>query len=286
MADAEILLRVARCSRLNAASREHCWAMLDESEKVRNRRFRFQADQDRHMLGRALLRSAIAEQLAVEPQSLTLLLDAHGKPYLEKPTGTGSSAVNEVSFNLSHSGDWVVVALAEAPVGIDVEHTARNNDVLALADRYFFGRELAELQSFPEAEQPERFFDYWTLKEAYMKARGEGIALGLENFGFRLRGDSSPSALNGVRDNPKRAVATIAHEPTSQIQLMLDDCLDDDPAAWQFLCATPEEDYRLALAIRSERTLKLRVEEYFSERHTQALDWTLNAAWQPSLNAQ
>ncbi|MGB5324450.1 MAG: 4'-phosphopantetheinyl transferase superfamily protein [Pseudomonadales bacterium] len=247
-------VRIAHCSRLDDDLRQRYWQLLDNTERARNQRFRFRADRDRHLLGRALLRVSLAEWLGLEPHALPLAVDEYGKPFLDaacmRGAGNAGEQIDALHFNLSHSGDWVVAALAPWPVGVDVEHTERKNDVLSVARHYFFGAELAELHSFPEQEQRERFFDYWTLKEAYMKARGEGIALGLENFGFRLCGGAA-------------------------IELTLRPGLDDDPAAWQFACLSPAADYRLALALRSAGWAEVRVEEVLPLRSVRALGWDM-----------
>ena len=64
---------------------------------------------------------------------------------------------SKFTFNVSHAGDWVILALSSEPVGIDIEYTPRNNDVMAVAHRYFYGAELKELQAFSPSEQRERF---------------------------------------------------------------------------------------------------------------------------------
>lgn len=269
VAGTDVLLRVARCSGLDNALREAYWQLLDDVERTRNQRFRFQADRDRHLLGRALLRSSIAEWLGTKPQALSLRLDAHGKPQLGNAPNVFEepAASEQLHFNLSHSGDWVVVALANVPVGIDVEHTLRKSDVLSLAAHYFYGEELKELQSFPEPEQRERFFDYWTLKEAYMKARGEGISLGLENFGFRLHSEGACAAQANTGENSA---------DKNRIELMLNESLQDNPQAWQFFCVSPVAEYRLALAVRSAGKATIRTEEYWPFRESTPLDWRLN----------
>jgi len=102
---------------------------------------------------------------------------------------------------------------------------------LAIADRYFSKPELNALFSLPVDQQQDRFFDYWTLKEAYMKARGEGIALGLSNFGFQLC-------------------------DSGRISLYLSSSIDDTPADWKFRCLTPELDYRLSIAAKTPADLR------------------------------
>ena len=143
------------------------------------------------------------------------------------------------------------MALSSEPVGIDIEYTPRNNDVMAVADRYFYGAELEELQALSPSEQRERFFDYWTLKEAYIKARGEGISLGLANFGFSITSENA-------------------------IRISMRSCLNDSPDDWQFWSLTPEIDYRLALALKSSSRAELAFYESVPFRYTVRLDWRVN----------
>lgn len=217
-----ISLIVTRCEQVSDELLGRYSDLMSDEERQRNERYHFAIDRRRDLIARALLRTQLAERLSTQPQSLIFTRGEHGKPAL---VGNDQEAAN-VQFNLSHAGDWVVLALASKRVGVDIEYTPRNNDVMAIADRYFFGQEINELKSFNKSEQVQRFFDYWTLKEAYMKARGEGIALGLSNFGF------------SVIDK-------------QNISIKMKPCLNDNPSDWQFLLTSPNPDYRLALAINS-----------------------------------
>lgn len=191
-------------------------------EQLRNGRFRFESDQHRDRIARALVREVLAEELDLPPQSLRFVKGAHGKPDLDRAFHQIDRAIE---FNLSHSGNWVVLAVARERVGIDIENIERENNVLAIADRYFFGEELEELYSFPLLEQRKRFFDYWTLKEAYMKARGEGISLGLSHFGFSVLGNS--------------------------ITIHMTEAIKDNPDQWQFLCSPLPQSNRVLNSLLS-----------------------------------
>lgn len=227
-----ITLTITRCDEVDDNLLERYAALLSDDERQRNQRYRFAADRRRDLIARALLRTQLAERLQLPPESLVFERGEHGKPALVLDDDSLLSshaalqAAKHLQFNLSHSDDWVVLAVADNRVGVDVESTARENDVMAIADRYFFGSEIEELTSFNTSEQRQRFFDYWTLKEAYIKARGEGISLGLSNFGF-----------------------SVANKPNITIEM--NSCLDDSPLDWQFFCVTPNANYRLAVALNS-----------------------------------
>ncbi len=220
LTQADITLVITRCEDVSDSLLNSYESLLSDDERQRNQRYRFAADRRKDLIARALLRSQLGERLNLAPASLVFKRGEHGKPALVLDSS--------LEFNLSHAGDWIVLAMAESRIGVDIEHTARDNDVMAIADRYFFGSEIAELTSFEPSEQRQRFFDYWTLKEAYMKARGEGISLGLSNFGF-----------------------SVANKP--DITIEMNSCLNDSPLDWQFFCVTPNPDYRLSLAFNSSK---------------------------------
>ena len=113
----------------------------------------------------------------------------HGKPgLLDSP--------RPLDFNLSHSGDWLACAVtAGTAVGLDIEYCDPDRDVLKLAGRFFQAPEIAALQACSKAEQTARFYDYWTLKEARIKAGGAALGLGLESSGFKL---DFPAGAGGV----------------------------------------------------------------------------------------
>ena len=232
IAVSDITLIVTRCGQVSDELANSYCHLLSDDERQRNQRFRFAADRRKDLIARALLRTQLAAQLMQPPESIVFKRGEHGKPALL----SDNPLADNLQFNLSHAGDWIVLAMANKPVGVDVEFTSRNNDVLAIADRYFFGKEIDELQTFNSDEQRQRFFDYWTLKEAYMKARGEGLSLGLSNFGFSIK-------------------------KNSDISIHMKPILNDSPSDWQFFCVTPHADYRLAIALNSMVKPSVRVFE-------------------------
>jgi 4'-phosphopantetheinyl transferase len=197
-------------------------ALMSAAELQRQARYRFERDRHRDLIARALVRTSVSRYLGGEPGHWRFHPGEHGKPEL-------IGAPLPLRFNLSHSKDLVVCAVAlQHDVGVDVEYTERGNDVLAIARHYFSRREVEDLFALPAERQRDRFFDYWTLKEAYIKARGKGISLGLGNFSFDLTCSDEIS---------------IGFVPT----------LNDDAAAWQFRLYRPLPEYRMALAWRQGR---------------------------------
>ena len=241
-----VWLGAVRCSAISSVQATNYRALLSRDELARNRRYGRAADQHRDLVARALLRTALGEQLGIEPQALIFSAGEHGKPQVE--SGQKLSDV-PLQFNLSHAGDWVVLAMARCRIGADIEQTARRNDVLAIAKRYFSPAEQRELALF-DGDQQQRFFHYWTLKEAYLKARGEGVSLGLANFSFSLA-------------------------DTARIAITVQPCLEEQASQWRFTSVAPESGYRLALAINSPLQPQYYGEEWRPLLSRRALAWDL-----------
>lgn len=216
----EIHLWLARCSDIrDPLLLGRYRGLMNEEELVRLQRFRFERDQHRHLVARALVRTSLSRYAPVEPGCWQFARGVQDKPEL-------AAAPLPLRFNISHSGDFVVCAVSlEFDIGVDIEAMERTNDVLAIARHYFSAPELASLSELPAALQRDRFFDYWTLKEAYMKARGEGISLGLGNFSFRLSDDGA-------------------------IAIAFTAAIEDHPPDWRFRLFDPAPGYRMALAWR------------------------------------
>jgi 4'-phosphopantetheinyl transferase len=198
-------------------------ALMSGDELERMARFVFESDRRAFLLTRALVRTTLSRYAPVPPADWRFIANAHGRPeILDRPAG-----VPDLRFNISHTTGLIACAVTIGrEVGVDVEHIVRalTHDV---AGRHFAPAEVNDLRRLPEDQQRRVFFDYWTLKEAYIKARGFGLALPLGDFAFKL--------------NPPHA-PTIAFEPA----------LEDDPATWQFLQQWPTPQHRLALAVRRE----------------------------------
>src|SRR5579872_2711510 len=156
--------------------------LLSEVERQQERRFYFPQDRHRYLLTRALVRTVLSRYLPVLPQDWQFAADEHGRPHIVNSV----PGVDDLSFNISHTREIVMLGVTKrSALGVDVEGANADTATVALADRYFSVAEAASLRALPQAAQSERFFDYWTLKESYIKARGLGLALPLQGFGFR-----------------------------------------------------------------------------------------------------
>jgi 4'-phosphopantetheinyl transferase len=150
---------------------------LSSEERERADRFRSEHDRARFVLGRIVARSVLGHCLQRPARDVQLTSDNSGKPVVASP----SEAL--LHFNISHSGDHVLLALArDRRVGVDVEQVREAKDLNEIAARCFSKAEYFRLQTIPERMRTESFYRCWTLKEAYLKARGEGFRLSLDSF--------------------------------------------------------------------------------------------------------
>jgi 4'-phosphopantetheinyl transferase len=162
-----------------------CLAVLSDDERWRYERYHFDRDRRLYLATRALVRSTLARYLGQPAGALRFASDPSGRPYLQHPDRP------LLHFNLTNTPGLVVcvVSAAHAYVGVDAEAVDRTADYVGLSKRFFSPQEAAALVGAAPAERPRRFFDCWTLKESYVKARGEGLALPLDRFAFDVSDD-------------------------------------------------------------------------------------------------
>jgi Phosphopantetheinyl transferase len=157
-------------------------AVLSPDERARAERFRFDKDRNQFIESRAALRLLLSQYLNISPTGLTFAKAAHGKPALAN--GQSNSGLR---FNLSRRDGLALVAIARnREIGVDVELIQSGLPIFEIANVSFSENELAELQSLPEAQQAAGFYNCWTRKEAYVKARGEGFSFPLKEFDVSL----------------------------------------------------------------------------------------------------
>lgn len=157
--------------------------LLSEEEQRRAARFLLERDRHRYLVTRALVRTVLSRFTDVAPQCLAFKENRYGKPAL----CSLDSDYGMLSFNLSHCDGMIVLALTQGrQLGVDVENIALRPAPLNIAKRYFAQEEIIDLSVLPVDVQHARFFEWWTLKEAYVKARGMGLSIPLDQFGFRF----------------------------------------------------------------------------------------------------
>ena len=158
-------------------------AWMSPEEARQSQRFLRESDRQRYLLTRGLARSVLADYTGETPSTLAFAAQEFGKPILRAAQG----AVAPPHFNISHTRGLVVLAVCrEAELGVDVEAIDRNLDPLRLAARHFSPSERDALAAATDAQRHERFFELWTLKEAYAKALGQGLNLDLQSFSVEL----------------------------------------------------------------------------------------------------
>jgi 4'-phosphopantetheinyl transferase len=151
---------------------ESMYSALSGDEKKRADRFHFPHHRQRFIVAHSLLRSILGIYLGQTPASLKFLNDSKGKPYL-KPNGADTG----LYFNLSHSNDVALLGIVlNRQIGVDIEFIRPLSNMESIAGRYFSESEMNMILNRPEKECNQIFFNYWTIKEAYLKATGEGIS--------------------------------------------------------------------------------------------------------------
>ena len=170
--------------------------LLSRDEHARMMRFRFDNDRSNFLFCRSMLRMLLASYLGTFPVELRFAYSAHGKPSLAEPSGN-------LQFNLSHSGGAVLFAFCtERRIGVDVERVRRDLNVQEIAGRFFSDAENRALRQCPDAH--EAFFRCWTRKEAFVKARGEGLSCPLETFDVSVADEENQVSLT-TRPDPFEA---------------------------------------------------------------------------------
>lgn len=187
---------------LDASVAAACAALLTPDEKSRCERLRFEPGRREFLASRALVRTALSRHHPTPPEAWRFRANSHGKPETDPACG--------LSFNLSNAPGLVVCLIAcGAQVGIDAEPYARAAEILPLAPDVFSPGEQAQLHALPAEARPDRALSLWTLKEAYIKARGLGLSLPLARFSFLFGG-------------------------VPGIHLEIDPALGDTPGRWRF----------------------------------------------------
>jgi len=198
--------------RLHSAYRE----LLADAEKTQEGRFYFARDRRRYLVTRALVRTVLSRYVALGPREWTFSANAYGRPEIV------NVQAGDLTFNLSHTHSLIVLGVTRGrALGVDVENVRAREAPIDIADHYFAPHEVTALRATPGPQQQDRFFEYWTFKESYIKARGMGLSLPLDKFAFHYS---------------DRAVA-----------IEIDPELSDDPARWQFWQFRPRMEYLVAI---------------------------------------
>jgi 4'-phosphopantetheinyl transferase len=172
--------------------------LLSTDEQGRGERFRFEQERRRFIVGRGTLRIILGRYLNLAPENLEFEYRPHRKPVL-----SAGLLQPELNFNLSHSEEMMLLAVTQTrEVGVDLEYIRPSLDVEKLAEQFFSPSERAELDALPSNKRLNSFFSGWTRKEAYLKARGDGMTYPLDQFSVCMDCDQ-PAKLLEVKDDPR-----------------------------------------------------------------------------------
>jgi 4'-phosphopantetheinyl transferase len=201
--------------RLHSAYRE----LLSPEERERESRFYFARDRRRYLITRALTRTVLSRYAPVRPEEWAFSANPYGRPEIVNAQAGEAG----LSFNISHTHSLIVLGVTrDRALGVDVENFHAREAPIDVAGRFFAPREVASLAAAPPARQQYRFFEYWTFKEAYIKARGMGLSLPLDGFSFHYPNDRT-------------------------VELAIQPELADEPARWQLWQFRPRPEYLVAI---------------------------------------
>jgi 4'-phosphopantetheinyl transferase len=198
---------------------------ISDDEIEKSRRFYFEKDQRRFVQSHAILRMILAEIIKIPPRNIEFLMNPFGKPYIMR-----RSDQPEVFFNLSHSEAGVLIAVSEGyECGVDIEYQKEDIPSREIAGHFFSENELKIFLALPQDQQKEAFFNCWTRKEAFIKAKGKGLSIPLDSFDVSLAPD----------------------EPARLLQSRLE---SDDIQQWFLVHLETWYQYSAALCVHNKRT--------------------------------
>jgi 4'-phosphopantetheinyl transferase len=199
--------------------------LMNEEETNQQHLFHFEHHRHDYLVTRALVRSVLSRYALVSPEQWQFSKNDYGKPEI-----LHSKNIPKIRFNLSHTKGLIACAVTlEKDIGVDVESITRKEGNLKLADRFFSHQESQALRLVQPDQQKERFFDYWTLKEAFIKACGKGLSIPLDQFSFYL--SDSPS-----------------------LRISFEKEFKSNPKCWKFYQLKPTEQHTVAIAIHDKTT--------------------------------
>ena len=213
--------------------------LLTSKETAKQQRYKFVKDRHDALITRAFIRDLLSYYADIAPQDWQFEKGEKDKPEI-------INCPLPLRFNISHTKNLIICAVTlEDDIGCDVENTGRSNDVLAIAERYFSPTESKELFTLPVAQQRNRFFDYWTLKESYIKAWGLGLAIPLKDFSFNIADtEYNHKELFTIKQN---------------ISLSFAEHRVDEPQIWRSWLVYPttamdeKQEHRIAISLRSKK---------------------------------
>ena len=193
--------------------------LLSNEERNREQRIHLAKNRHRFLVTRALVRTVLSRYAPVAPEHWRFFSNSYGKPSISND----GSVASRISFNVSHTDGLIVLGVTrESALGVDIENVHSRKATLDSTEVYLSDEESRALAELSPGQRSERFFQYWTLKESYIKARGTGLSIPLGACSFRF------TAQNRV---------SLTTEPS----------LQDTPSRWQFWQLRPSPDHLTAV---------------------------------------
>ena len=193
--------------------------LLSAEELCRAARFHFPKDRHRCVVTRALVRTVLSRYAPLTPKQWVFSTNAHGKPAIANE----DRLAQRIAFNVSHSNGLIVLGVSGgAALGVDVEHVLRRRPTLEASDAIFSAAEISAIAALADSERQQRFFQFWTLKEAYLKACGTGMSVAPNKVSFEF----------------------LAQE---RVQLSLHESLPGPASRWHFWQFRPTADHVLSV---------------------------------------
>lgn len=252
------------------------WLTYDEIAKVN--RYRMDNDRIKALYVRCFLRAILSRYATRSPDSWRFEYGDKGKPRLSgcQYADTG------IEFNISHSRDYLLVAIylnksasSSIALGVDIEHARHNTNIKPIMTRYFSNLEIVDLVDLDGAQQHERFFDLWALKESYIKATGKGLATSLKSFAFDFSEAEELVVLMRTCNVDSEEYRQLRLYQGIELQIMEGGMLeeqvrlDSKPViihshlCWQSLLGRLDDQYRFAVTLGGENLtgIKLNINE-------------------------
>jgi 4'-phosphopantetheinyl transferase len=203
-------------------------SLLSDEEAARESHFYFADDRKRYLVTRAMVRMLLSRYAPIAPERWVFSKNAYGRPVIADAIAAAETEARDLFFNLSHTRGLIVLAVTRGrELGVDVENIAARTVSLDIAKHFFSADEVAELARVAPDRQQDRFFEYWTFKESYIKARGMGLSLPLNGFSFEF-------------------------PQCEAVRIRIDPALEDQDEHWSFWQYRPSAGYLMALC--AERT--------------------------------
>ena len=202
----------------NAYRRYHC--LLSEDEKKRASKFKFYKDKRCYVVSKGVLRILSGGYLNTDAKTIAFDYGKYGKPRYKHET--------HLNFNVSHSGDIAIIGFVyDYTIGVDIEKIKNDFDTFEIAINFFSKKEIAALRKIPKPLQHKAFYSCWTRKEAFIKAKGQGLSFPLDSF----------------------SVSLDSHEKTKLLETKWD---EDEKNLWNLFSFSPKEKYIGAISVHGE----------------------------------